>query len=153
MVAMNTFNNLKMVCNAFDKGFYEIESFADQYGRSQKPIKGVMDAILISGPEKIITDHEMIASYHYLLSEVFQDTKATKHIRAAHTDELTPEGELVLSFWEKNPAFWLYFSVKEDLDNDFWSIVDEMSGEEHILYSPSVGTMQAWDQVQQDSCL
>ncbi|MDY0289869.1 MAG: hypothetical protein RBR15_13670 [Sphaerochaeta sp.] len=145
---MNTFNNLKMVCNAFGKGFSDITSFADQYGRSKKPIKAVMDEILSSGAENIVTEYEIFSSYHYMLSEVFQDTNALRQLRLSYKDELTPEGEMGLAFWEKNPAFWLYFSVKEDLGNSLWSIVDEISGEEHILYSTGIGTMQAWEEAE-----
>lgn len=145
---MNNFTELKRVCNAFGKGFSDITTFADEYGRSKKPIKAVMDEILSSGAGKIVTEYEIFSSYHYLLSEVFQDTNALRQLRLSYKDELTPEGEMGLAFWEKNPAFWLYFSVREDLGNSFWSIVDEMSREEHILYSTGIGTMQAWDEAE-----
>ena len=139
---MNTSKELTKACKAFGKGYADIEPFVNKYGSSKKPIKAVMDEILSSDPDTMIT------SYHYMLAEVFQDANAIKQVRVAYKDELTPEGEMVLSFWEKNPAFWLYFSVKESLGNDFWSIVDEISREEHILNSYGLRIMQEWDEAE-----
>ena len=93
---------------------------------------------------KIAMDYEIQNSYLYLLAEVFQDTKAMKQLRTKHEAMLTPAGLEVLSFWEKEPAFWCYFSIKEHLSGNFHLIVDHMSGEEDLLYSKGITTMQKW---------
>jgi len=141
---MNTYNPIKNRCNTFSKGFESIKGYAWDWGHSKKPIMKGMDEVLRSGPDTIATDYEIQLSYLYLLSEVFQDTKAMKQLRTKHDSVLTPAGLEVLSFWEKNPAFWCYFSVKEHLGDNFHLIVDHMSGKEDLLYSKGISTMQKW---------
>ena len=141
---MNNYNAIKNRCNTFTKGFESIKGYAWDWGHSKKPIKKGMDEILQSGPDKIAMDYEIQNSYLYLLAEVFQDTKAMKQLRTKHEAMLTPAGLEVLSFWEKEPAFWCYFSVKEHLDGNLHLIVDHMTGKEYLLYSKGIATMQKW---------
>ena len=144
MVCMNNYTELKKLCATFDKGFLAIQDYMDEWGRTNKPVKKVMDAILTSGgnKQKFITEVEMTKAYLYLLSEFFQDVEALKKVHAQHEAELDAVGKQVLSYWEEHPGFWLYFSLKEELSADFWTIVDHMTGEEHLLYSPGVGSLQ-----------
>jgi hypothetical protein len=143
--AMNNYKELENLCASFDRGFDTIESLVDKWGHSKKPIKKVLNEIQRSSPDEIATDSEMVNSYLYLLAEFFQDAKAIKQLKTGHEAELSKEGLEVLSFWEKNPGFWCYFSVKEELSEDFHRIVDHMTGEEHILYSHGITIMQAWE--------
>lgn len=140
---METYNELKGLCTSFDKGFIDIQPYMDRWVKSKKPIRKTMDEIVRSGGQrdKIITDEEMYSAYLYLLSEFFQDPKAIKQVRTQYGPELTPLGHQVLSFWQKESGFWCYFSVKEELEDDFWLIEDHMTGEEHILYSHAVGIL------------
>lgn len=144
MDGMNNYTELKKLCTTFDKGFLAIQDYMDEWGESNKPVKKVMDAILTSGgnKQKFITEVEMTKAYLYLLSEFFQDAEALKKVHAQHEAELDAVGKQVLSYWEEHPGFWLYFSLKEELSSDFWTIVDHMTGEEHLLYSPGVGSLQ-----------
>ena len=143
MGPMNNYKELKKLCETFDKGFLAIQEYMDEWGRTNKPVKKVMNAILTSGEKnKFITEVEVNNAYLYLLSEFFQDVEAIKSVKTQHEGVLKAVGKRVLSYWEEHPGFWLYFSVKEELDDDFWAIVDHMTGEEHLLYSPGVGTLQ-----------
>ena len=147
---MNTnYKELKKLCTTFKKGFEDIKQFAWDWGHSKKPITKVMEAILRSGPAQIAREYEIQSSHLYLLSEVFQDAKAMKQIQAKHGSELTPAGLEALSFWEKNPGFWCYFSIKEHLGGNFYVIDDHIHGKEHILYSPGLLTMQKWKDAEQ----
>ncbi|MBI9096439.1 MAG: hypothetical protein JEY71_16370 [Sphaerochaeta sp.] len=148
MDSMNNHNAIKNRCNTFTKGFESIKGYAWDWGHSKKPIKKGMDEVLLSSPDKIVTDNEIQLSYLYMLAEVFQDTKAMKQLRTKHDSMLTPAGREVLSFWEQNPAFWCYFSVKENLGGNFHQIVDHMSGKEHLLYSKGITTMQKWKEAE-----
>jgi len=122
-----------------------VKALVDQWGHSKKPIKKMMEKIVTGGdPSKLVTDLSFANAYLYLFSEFFQDLKAIRQLKTAYEAELTPEAYQALSFWQKNPAFWLYFSVKERLDEDIWSIVDALTGEEHILSSHGITIMQRW---------
>ena len=97
----------------------------------------------------ILTSGETSRSYYWSWNDQsiplncslsFQDVELQK-VHAQHEAELDAVGKQVLSYWEEHPAFWLYFSVKEELYDDFWTIVDHMTGEEHLLHSPGVGIL------------
>ena len=78
----------------------------------------------------------------YLIAEVFQDPKAMKQLRTRYGAELIPAGVEVLTYWEKHPAFWCFFTVTEHLSGDFYLIVDHLTGEEHILHSKGISTFR-----------
>ncbi len=140
---MHTYNQLESLCAIFDQGFDDIQGFIHDWGTSNIPVRNTMEAIITSGGQRdtIITDVELNIGYLYMLSEFFQDPKAIGQVLTQHKAELTPEGDHVLSFWQENPGFWCYFSVKEELEDDFYLIEDHMTGEEHILYSKGVGVL------------
>ena len=141
----NNYEELEQLCETFDKGYADIEGFVAHWGNSDKQTRTVMDEILRSGPEGIATDSELYSALLYLFAQFFQDPKAIKQLMTQHANELTPEGYQVLSFWQKTPGFWCYFSVKEELEDDFWLIEDHMTGEMHTLYSHGITTMQEWE--------
>ncbi len=139
---MNSYKELEKLCDTFDKGFLAIQPFMDAWGHTQEHVRKVMTSILSSGnKDNFVTEVEMNNAYLYLLSEFFQDREAIKKVHAQHEAELNAVGKQVLSYWEEHPGFWLYFSVKEELDDDFWTIVDPLTGDEHLLYSPGVETL------------
>ena len=141
---MNNYKELKKLCIAFAKGFEDVKALAWDWGNSKKSIKKAMLEIQKSGPDGIAMEYEIQNSYLYLIAEVFQDAKAMKQLRTRHEAELTLEGMQVLSFWEKEPGFWCYFSVKKKMATDFFLILDHMTGKEHTLYSKGISTMQTW---------
>ncbi len=147
MKPVNTYTELKKVSATFDKGFNAVKTLVDRWGHSKKPIKKMMETILTGdSPSKLVTDLSFAQAYLYLFSEFFQDPKAIKQLKTTYEAELTPEAYQALSFWQKSPAFWLYFSVKEELDDDVWAIVDNLTGEEHILCSHGISIMQRWEE-------
>ena len=139
---MNNYTELKKLCTTFSRGFESIKQLAWDLGHSNKTTKKIMLEILKSGPDQIAMENEIQGSFLYMLSEVFQDPKAMKQLRLKHEAELIPAGLAVLTFWEKNPAFWCFFTVKEHLNGDFYQIVDHLTGEEHILHSKGISTFQ-----------
>ncbi len=141
---MNNYKEIEKVCATFLRGFEAIKQYALEFATAHKSIKKGMDKILKSGPEQIAMEYEIQNAFLYMIAEVFQSPKILKQLRTKHDAALTSEGRQVLLFWEENPAFWCYFTVKEHVTGDFWMIVDHMSGEEHLLHSQGVSTMQTW---------
>ncbi|MDY0290241.1 MAG: hypothetical protein RBR15_15550 [Sphaerochaeta sp.] len=136
---MNDYKELKRICALFDEGFSAIEEFVSEWGHSKKEITAVMDKVYsLYSTDNILTDYPIATAYLYLLSEFFQNPKAIGLVKSKHEDELEPEGLEVLSYWEENPGFWCYFSVKEHLNGNFILIEDQLTGKEHILQSGSV---------------
>ncbi len=129
-----------------NKGFSAIEAFVNQWGQSKKPIRKVTDEILASGgPDDLTKAYTMASAHLYLLSEFFQSPKAMKQLQEKHGASIPTAGYEELSYWKKNPAFWCYFSVKKEIYQHFWVIVDNLTGEEHILHSDGITSMQGWD--------
>ncbi|MDY0290245.1 MAG: hypothetical protein RBR15_15570 [Sphaerochaeta sp.] len=142
---MNNYTELKKRCTLFSKGFEAVKQRAWEWGHSKKPIKNMMLNILASGPDQVAMDNEMQDANLYLIAEVFQDPKAMKQLRTRYEKEFIPAGVEALTLWEKHPAFWCFFSVKEHLSGDFYLIVDHLTGEEHILHSKGISTFQKLD--------
>ncbi|MDY0290238.1 MAG: hypothetical protein RBR15_15535 [Sphaerochaeta sp.] len=141
---MKQYEELEELCVFFDKGYADIEDLVGKWGSNKKKIEEVKAEIYKTYvPDTIIKGYPLGSAFLYLLSEFFQDPKAIALLKAKHSSELTPEGLSVLTFWEKNPAFWCYFSVKKRLDENFSLIEDLLTGEEHTLYSPSVDNLYA----------
>ncbi len=153
MCDMNNYKELKKLSDTFTKGFEDVKELAWDWGHSKKAIKKVMLEIQKSGPDEIAMEYEIQNSYLYLLAEVFQDATAMKQLRTRHEAELTPEGLQVLSLWENTPASWCYFSIKQKLADDFFLILDHMTGEEHTLYSQGISIMQTWEDAEELRCL
>ena len=140
---MNNYKELKKVCTSFEKGFAAIEPLVQLWGTSNKPMKKVTKAIM--APDRItntISRHDMDNAHLYLLSEFFQNPEAMGLLLGKGKTELTPKGFTALSYWKDNPAFWSYFTVKENLDGDFILIEDLLTGKEHILYSAAIKHLQ-----------
>ena len=144
MTSMNNYQELEKHCKSFTKGFESIKQYALDFATSRKPIKKGMDAIWRSGPDKIAMEYEIQNGFLFMIAEVFQSPKMLKQIQTKHDAALTSEGRKVLTFWQEAPAFWCYFTVKGHLSGDFWTIEDRMTGEEHILHSKGISTMQKW---------
>ena len=139
---MKKYQELEKLCLAFDEGYKTIEPLVEKWGHSKKKITTVMTEIYRTyAPDNIVTEYPLASAYLYLISEFFQDPKAIGQLKAKHETELNAEGLSVLSFWEQNPAFWCYFSVKKVLSEDFSLIEDLLTGEEHTLYSPAINKL------------
>ncbi len=141
---MNNYQELEKHCKSFTKGFESIKQYALDFATSRKPIKKGMEEIWGSGPDKIAMEYELQNGFLFMIAEVFQSPKMLKQIQTQHEAELTTLGRQVLTFWQENPAFWCYFTVKGHLSGDFWTIEDRMNGQEHILHSKGISTMQKW---------
>ncbi|MDY0290667.1 MAG: hypothetical protein RBR15_17740 [Sphaerochaeta sp.] len=141
---MNNYKEIEKRCSTFLKGFDSIKQYALDWSNGNKAILKGMKEIWGSGPDKIAMDYEIQNGFLYMIAEVYQSPKILKLLRKKHEAALTPEGRQVLLFWEKNPAFWCYFTVKEHITGNFFLIVDQMSGEEHLLNSKGIATMQTW---------
>ncbi len=140
---MSTNKEIKELCRAFSRGFDEVEGHIMDWGRNKKdlkkPIRQIMDLdINPRYPE----GYGNMSAGNFLISLVLTDPKAIKRLRMKHEAVLVSNTIQVLSFWEKNPGFWCYFSIKEKLQDDFLTIVDLLSGEEHLLYSSGISGMQ-----------
>ncbi len=145
---MNNYTEIMKACSTFTRGFEEVKTYAWNWGNSKRPIKKGMDEIMRSGPDGIAMEYEIQNANLYLLAEVFQDPKAMRQLRTKHGPELIPAGLEVLTFWEEHPAFWCYFTVKEHLEGDLFLITDQMTGEEHTLYSKGISTLQTWKEAE-----
>ena len=142
---MNNYTELRKYCETFKKGFDSIEEFAKAWGHSNKPIRKAMQEIFdVYVPNGPATEYALNNAHIYMLGEIFQSQKTIRLLKAKHKKVLSSEGYQTLTILQNNPGFWCYFTIKEDLSDDFWTITDHMSGEEHLLYSKAITTMLGW---------
>ncbi len=143
---MNTYTELNTHCTTFSDSFDSIHEIALAWGYTNNDIaKGIQKILRFYSQKKASDEYAMGNVHNYILAEIFQSPENIRLLMKQDELDSKPEGYQVLAFLEKHPAFWCYFSVKEHLFDDLWSIVDLMSGEEHILHSPVITAMQKWD--------
>ena len=140
---MNTNKETQELCKTFNRGFNEIEKLIMDWGRDNKKLDSSLQTILaLDYNPRYPKGYGGMSAGNYLLSLILTDPKAIKKLHTKHEAVLTAKANEVLSFWGKHPGFWCYFAIKEILEDDFLTIVDLIKGEEHLLYSPGICSMQ-----------
>lgn len=143
---MDTYTELTAHCTTFSESFASIHETALEWGYANKHIaQGIQEIVHYYRDRKTSAEYVLNNAHTYLLAEIFQNPENIRLLMREHELDSKPEGYQVLASLEKDPAFWCYFSVKEHLCGDLWSIVDHMSGEEHTLYSQVITAMHEWE--------
>lgn len=140
---MNTYKKTKEVCKTFVRGFDEIEQHIMAWGKGQKRVqKDLRSLLALNDDERYPERYGSRSAGNYLLSLVLTEPKTIRKLASKHEAVLTATAKQVLSFWQESPAFWSFFAITEVLQDDFLMIEDLLVGEEHLLYSPGVSSMQ-----------
>ncbi len=142
MWGMN-YTALKEACMTYSKGFDEVEDLIMDWGRGNKDLKRPLQEIMaLDNNARYPAGYGNMSAGNYLLSLVTTDAKAIKKLMVKGEAVLTDQGKRVFTLLKETPAFWCFFEIKEKLDGDFMTIIDQMTGMEHLLYSPGVSGMQ-----------
>ncbi len=140
---MSTNKEIKELCRTFSKGFDEAEKLIMDWGRNNKDLKKTLgDIMALDNNARYPQGYGSMSTGNFLVSLILTDPNAIKRLSAKHEAVLTSTAKQVLLFWQEKPAFWCYFSIKEKLEDDFLTIVDLLTGEEHLLYSKGITGMQ-----------
>lgn len=134
---------MKKLCITYNSGFDEIEQIVMDWGRDNKALQKDIKAILsLDTNPRYPEGYGGMSAGNYLVSLVLSDPETGEKLYKKHEAVLSAKTKGVFSFWLKHPAFWCFFSIREKLGGDFLTIVDLLSGEEHLLYSPGICDMQ-----------
>ncbi|MBI9096048.1 MAG: hypothetical protein JEY71_14360 [Sphaerochaeta sp.] len=140
---MSTNKETKELCRTFSKGYDEAEKLIMDWGRDNKDLKKTIGEIMaLDNNARYPQGYGGMSAGNFLVSLILTDPTAIKKLSSKHKAVLTSTAKQVLSFWQEEPAFWCYFSIKEKLKDDFLTIIDLLSGEEHLLYSKGISGMQ-----------
>ena len=140
---MSTNKEIRELCRTFSKGYDEAEELIMDWGRNNKDLKkSIREIMALDNNARYPQGYGGMSAGNFLISLILTDPTAIKKLSAKHAPVLTGMAKQVLSFWQEKPAFWCYFLVKEKLEDDFLTIFDLLSGEEHLLYSKGISDMQ-----------
>jgi len=140
------YTDMKKVCKTYNSGFNEIEQHIMDWGRNNKGLQKNIKALMsLNTNARYPAGYGGMSTGNYLLSLILTDPKAIRKLSGMHDAVLSASAKQILSFWGENPGFWCYFSIKERLEDDFLTIVDLITGLEHLLYSPGICDMQKKD--------
>lgn len=78
----------------------------------------------------------------FMMSKTLGDSKLIKRVLKEREESLDEEVRAIMRLWQKRPAFYLWFSLIEEVDRNMFLIKDLLTGEEHVLYSPGLRSMQ-----------
>ncbi len=141
---MNTnYKEIKEVCRAFSKGFDEIEGLIMDWGQDNKDLaKPIQQIMALDANARYPEGYGGMSAANYLLSLVLTNQLEVAKLFKKHATSLTSKGKQALSYWGKHSPFWCYFTIREKLQDDFLTVFDLVSGEEHLLYSAGISKMQ-----------
>ena len=138
---MNNSQETTEQCQLFSKGFDAIEGLIMEWGRTKNALKKNLKEIL-SSKESAAPEYGSFSAGNYLLSLVLTNPKEMKQLATQNETFLSTAAKQTLSYWQEHPAFWLFFSIQELHKNNFITIKDLESGEEHLLFSKGIVDMQ-----------
>ncbi|MDY0290251.1 MAG: hypothetical protein RBR15_15600 [Sphaerochaeta sp.] len=134
---------IKEVCKAYSKAFDEVEELIIDWGWDNRSLqKSIREIYAQCNTARYPKEYGHLSVGNYFLSLVLTDSGAMAKLHAKHEAVLTAKARKVLSFWQESPAFWCYFVIKEGMKDDFLTIMDLLTGQEHLLYSRGVSGMQ-----------
>ncbi len=140
---MNNYKEIKEVCQRFNSGFDGVEHLIMDWGREKSQLKKPLREILsIDDDGRYPEGYGSQSAGNYLLSLALTDPKIMQQLYVKNEVHLTTKAKQALSFWQKQPAFWCFFSVNEILKDQFLQIEDLLTKETHLLYSPGISKMQ-----------
>lgn len=133
----------KEICKAFSKGYEEVDDLIMNWGRENKSLNKDLKKIkALDTNARYPAGYGNMSAGNYLLGLVLTDPAMLEKLYKKHLPTLGEKGKQVCSYWKEHPAYWQYFSIKEVLKDDFLTIVDLLGGQESLLYSPGISSMQ-----------
>ncbi|MDY0290628.1 MAG: hypothetical protein RBR15_17540 [Sphaerochaeta sp.] len=138
---METNKHLTQHSKAFEQGYRDIEQLIDEAMKDNRSFKKTYKAILAQGEASPSPEPFADSALTYLLSHILTDAKALKRLMNKHEEALQPGSKQVLSTMIEHPAYWSYFSVVETHEDDFFTIMDLLTKEKHLLYSPRLSAL------------
>ena len=138
---MNNYQEATEQCQLFSKGFDAIEGLIMEWGRNKGSLKKNLKEIL-SSKESAAPEYGSFSAGNYLLSLMLTNSKEMRQFATQNETLLSASAKQALSYWREHPAFWLFFSIQELHKDNFITIKDLLSGEEHLLSSKGIVDMQ-----------
>ncbi len=140
---MNTNKEIIELCKTFSKGFDEVEELIIDWGWDKKELKKPLQQIMaLDNNARYPEGYGSMSAGNFLLSLILTDAEALDKLHKKHATTISQKAEQVLTYWGEDTPFWCFFAIEEGLEGDFLRIVDLLSEEEHLLYSPGISGMQ-----------
>ncbi|MDY0289187.1 MAG: hypothetical protein RBR15_10220 [Sphaerochaeta sp.] len=133
---METNKHLLQHCRASEQGYEDIGLLIYEWMKENRSFKKTCKAILDQGeggPHP--PEYYQASSLNYLLSNIITDAKALKRFQNKHEAVMLPRAKQVVTSMIEHPAYWSFFFVEEKGDDNFFTIVDLLTQQEHQLYS------------------
>ena len=129
-------------CKAFEQGYEDIGLLIYEWAKDNRSFKKTLKAILAQGEgSSHPPEHCDESALTYLLSHILSDGKELKRLLKKNDAPMSLESRQVLSSLIDHPACWSFFSVVENHEDDFFTIVDLLTEKTHRLYSPRLSNL------------
>lgn len=137
------YTTIKETCKTFNQGFAALGSHFMLWGSKQQRLKKSINKLLtLNQSSTYPPGYGDTTAGNYISAQMLIDPKAMQQMLNRKDIYLTEKARQVLTFWKDNPGFWSYFVIREKLEDDFFTIKDLVRGEEHLLYSPGLASLQ-----------
>ena len=137
------YSTIQETCKTFNKGFDDLNSHTMIWGSKQPRLKKSINKLLsLDHSDHYPPGYGNTTTSNYITSQMLIDPKAIQQMLNKKDIYLTDKARQILTFWKETPGFWCFFAIKEILQDNFLTIVDLASGNEHLLYSPALISLQ-----------
>ena len=141
--SMYNLKEIKKTCDIFTRAYHSYNDFMFDWVESNATIRKTVHAIFSKAQESELPDWYWIGQASlYTDAHMLKDPKTIKKMRKAVEGIASDEERKALSFWADNPGFWCFYTIRETLGDDFFTIEDLMTGDAHLMHAPSIASMQ-----------
>ena len=147
------------VCKDNAKCFEEIAEQLATYGSQQKAVVQTVKTIInyVDELDEKVGDvppewFDYTVSQFYN-SWVMTNPKEIGKLIKKYGDEFSTQTLEKVNYWKKNPFTWMFFSFVEDHGEDIFTVCDELSREQHLLYSPSLTSLRTNEKLRKGNYL
>jgi len=134
---------IQETCKTFNKGFDDLATNFMTWGSKQPRLKKSIDKLLSLDHSGLYpSGYGDTTAGNYITAQMLVDPNSMQKLLNRKDIYFTEKARQVLTFWKEQPGFWCFFAIKEKLEDNFLTIVDLASGNEHLLYSPGLVSMQ-----------
>jgi hypothetical protein len=140
-------NNKQIIatCKEFSRAYDEIEHYIQKTAYEYKLYKQGIDTLMKKEKDplnKYPNGWFPSLAGQFAISHIMDDPDHIGKLLQKYREELTTSTTRIVKFWKENPYRWIFFTINQEHGNDIFTIKDEFTDEEMLIYSPGLHQLQ-----------
>ena len=133
------------ICKDYSRSYQEIEKYVFAWARKNKTLMKTID--VLNAMEEA-EDNQFPKGWHryqgasFALSQALAQDRALAQIVKRHQLELSSQSLAALRHWRETPVHWAFFTIRGSHGSDLYEVIDGLTEEKFLLYSPGITSLQ-----------